>query len=44
MMIHEMTLDECLKALAQVSIGRLACAREGQPYVGVDPVLWTGNH
>jgi nitroimidazol reductase NimA-like FMN-containing flavoprotein (pyridoxamine 5'-phosphate oxidase superfamily) len=33
MRIHEMTEDECDKALEQVHFGRLACARENQPYV-----------
>ena len=33
MNIHEMTEDECASALAQQDIGRLACARDGQPYI-----------
>jgi hypothetical protein len=33
MLIHEMTNDECLKALAHLSLGRLACASGGQPYI-----------
>lgn len=33
MLIQEMTKDECRVALESASIGRLACARDGQPYV-----------
>jgi len=33
MLIHEMTEDECRAALERVSFGRLACARDDQPYV-----------
>ena len=33
MFIHEMTEDECRTALERVTFGRLACARENQPYV-----------
>ncbi|HTT01903.1 MAG TPA: pyridoxamine 5'-phosphate oxidase family protein [Steroidobacteraceae bacterium] len=33
MLIHEMTLDECRAALARLDFGRLACARDDQPYV-----------
>jgi nitroimidazol reductase NimA-like FMN-containing flavoprotein (pyridoxamine 5'-phosphate oxidase superfamily) len=32
MFIHEMTIDECYNALQKASVGRLACARDGQPY------------
>jgi len=32
MFIHEMTVDECYHALQKASVGRLACARDGQPY------------
>lgn len=32
MFIHEMTIDECRSALQKASVGRLACARDGQPY------------
>ncbi len=31
--IHEMTEFECRKALQQATVGRLACARDNQPYV-----------
>ena len=33
MLIHEMTEDECRAALEQMDFGRLACARDDQPYV-----------
>jgi len=33
MLIHAMTLDECRAALARADFGRLACARDDQPYV-----------
>ena len=33
MFIHEMTRDECNEALARARFGRLACARDNQPYV-----------
>lgn len=32
MFIHEMTIDECHSALQKADVGRLACARDGQPY------------
>ena len=33
MFIHEMTEFECRQALERAAIGRLACARDNQPYV-----------
>ena len=33
MMIHEMTQDECRLALERIDCGRLACARDNQPYI-----------
>jgi len=33
MLIHEMTENECRIALERVGFGRLACVRDGQPYV-----------
>jgi nitroimidazol reductase NimA-like FMN-containing flavoprotein (pyridoxamine 5'-phosphate oxidase superfamily) len=33
MFIHEMTDDECRRALQKASGGRLGCARDNQPYV-----------
>jgi nitroimidazol reductase NimA-like FMN-containing flavoprotein (pyridoxamine 5'-phosphate oxidase superfamily) len=32
-LIHKLTHGECVEALARATIGRLACARDGQPYV-----------
>ena len=32
MFIHEMSDDECRTALTEANVGRLACARDGQPY------------
>jgi nitroimidazol reductase NimA-like FMN-containing flavoprotein (pyridoxamine 5'-phosphate oxidase superfamily) len=32
MFIHEMTVEQCRTALENANIGRLACARDGQPY------------
>jgi len=33
MLIHELTTAQCTEVLARTSLGRLACARAGQPYV-----------
>ena len=33
MHIHQLTESECLDALSRATWGRLACARDGQPYV-----------
>jgi nitroimidazol reductase NimA-like FMN-containing flavoprotein (pyridoxamine 5'-phosphate oxidase superfamily) len=33
MVVQEMTRDECHSVLARASLGRLACARDNQPYV-----------
>src|SRR5688572_27400239 len=33
MLIQEMTLEECWKALREADFGRLACANDNQPYV-----------
>ena len=33
MFIHEMTTEECTEALERANFGRLACARDNQPYV-----------
>ncbi len=33
MYIHEMTADECRAALEKTNVGRLACARDNQPYL-----------
>ena len=44
MVIHEMTEDECRTALARVSFGRLACARDNQPYVLPIYFSYDGTH
>jgi nitroimidazol reductase NimA-like FMN-containing flavoprotein (pyridoxamine 5'-phosphate oxidase superfamily) len=33
MFIHEMSASECREALAHAHVGRLACARDNQPYI-----------
>ena len=33
MVIHDLTREECEALLTRSSLGRLACARDGQPYV-----------
>ena len=33
MVVQEMMKNDCLDALARASLGRLACARDNQPYV-----------
>jgi nitroimidazol reductase NimA-like FMN-containing flavoprotein (pyridoxamine 5'-phosphate oxidase superfamily) len=33
MLIHELTPKECAEILARTNLGRLACAKDGQPYV-----------
>ena len=33
MLIHEMTVQQCLETLARLRLGRLGCARDIQPYV-----------
>jgi len=44
MLIHEMTLEECRAALARADFGRLACAREDQPYVVPIHFAYDGEH
>ena len=44
MLIHEMTEDECRTALQGVSFGRLACARDNQPYVVPIYFSYDGEH
>lgn len=44
MLIHEMTKDECRTVLESASIGRLACARDGQPYVVPTNLVYDGRH
>jgi nitroimidazol reductase NimA-like FMN-containing flavoprotein (pyridoxamine 5'-phosphate oxidase superfamily) len=33
MIIQEMSREDCFAVIARTRLGRLACAREGQPYV-----------
>jgi uncharacterized protein len=33
MLVHEITVDECRAVLTRMRVGRLACARENQPYI-----------
>ena len=44
MLIHEMTEDECRTALERVGFGRLACARDNQPYVLPIYFSYDGTH
>ena len=44
MFIHEMTEAECRKALEQANFGRLACARDNQPYVVPIYFAYDGKH
>jgi hypothetical protein len=44
MLIHEMTDDECRAALARLTFGRLACARDNQPYVVPIYFAYDGRH
>ena len=44
MFIHEMTEDECRTALGRTSFGRLACARDNQPYVVPIYFSYDGKH
>ena len=44
MFIHEMTERECRQALEQTNFGRLACARDNQPYVVPLYFAYDGDH
>jgi len=44
MFIHEMTDDECRSALQKASVGRLASARDNQPYVVPTYFAFDGKH
>jgi uncharacterized protein len=44
MFIHELTYEECRHFLRQVSVGRLACARDNQPYVVPIHFAFNGNY
>jgi len=44
MFIHEMTAAECNRALQRIHVGRLACARDGQPYAIPVNFAFDGNY
>lgn len=44
MFIHEMTVDECRSALKNANIGRLACARDNQPYLVPINIAFDGTY
>ena len=44
MLIHEMTREECSTALRRLDFGRLACARDDQPYVVPIHFAYDGEH
>jgi nitroimidazol reductase NimA-like FMN-containing flavoprotein (pyridoxamine 5'-phosphate oxidase superfamily) len=44
MFIHELTYQECRRVLQQASLGRLACARNNQPYVVPVHFAFNGSH
>jgi nitroimidazol reductase NimA-like FMN-containing flavoprotein (pyridoxamine 5'-phosphate oxidase superfamily) len=44
MLIHEMTEGECRTALSEMDFGRLACARDDQPYVVPVNFACDGTH
>jgi nitroimidazol reductase NimA-like FMN-containing flavoprotein (pyridoxamine 5'-phosphate oxidase superfamily) len=44
MLIREMTEEECRDALAGGSFGRLACARDNQPYIVPIYFAYDGRH
>lgn len=44
MFIHEMTMEECTDALERANVGRLACARENQPYIVPINFIFDGRY
>lgn len=44
MVIREMNEDECRQALTHLGVGRLACARDNQPYVVPIAFAYDGQH
>jgi nitroimidazol reductase NimA-like FMN-containing flavoprotein (pyridoxamine 5'-phosphate oxidase superfamily) len=44
MLIRQMTEDEAREALMRASVGRLACARENQPYIVPIYFAYDGQH
>lgn len=44
MLVKEMSLEECYRALKRTNFGRLACAQGGQPYVVPIFFVYDGTH
>jgi hypothetical protein len=44
MLIHEMSPEECATTLTRMNFGRLACARDDQPYVVPIHFAYDGEH
>lgn len=44
MLIRELSSAECAEVLARVRLGRLACARDGQPYIVPIHFSFDGEH
>jgi uncharacterized protein len=44
MLIHDMNAEECGAALTRLDFGRLACARDDQPYVVPIHFVYDGEH
>jgi uncharacterized protein len=44
MLIHEMTDEECRTALDKMDFGRLACVRDGEPYIVPVNFCYDGRH
>ena len=44
MLIHEMNADECRAELHDINFGRLACARDNQPYIVPVYFAYDGQH
>jgi hypothetical protein len=44
MYIHEMSIDECFAELEKADVGRLACARDNQPYLVPVNFAFDGTH
>ena len=44
MVIRELTEDECRQALERLGVGRLACARDNQPYIVPIAFSCDGRH
>lgn len=44
MLVHELTREECSAVLGRATIARLACIRDGEPYVVPIHVAFDGYH